>query len=234
VKASSIAILAAISLPFAVSGLVAGEAKIALAGDSTVADYPADSHTRGWGQYIGESFKDGCEIKNFAAGGRSTKTFISEGRWEKLLASKPDLILLQFGHNDSHAKDKPESTDAATDYKEFLRKYADDAKKAGIEIVFITSMHRRLFEKSGTPTEELLPYANAMKEVAREKGVPCVDLHASSGELLKSLGDDGSEDLFCSKSDRTHFSEKGAREMAKLIAEGLKSAGSAKASSLLK
>jgi len=203
---------------------------IAVAGDSTVEDCPLDKPTRGWGQVIGSDFKDGIRTTNFARGGFSTKTFFTRGfgglpaatsRWDLLLASKPDYILLQFGHNDSHEKGKPESTDAASDYKDYLWKYADDAKKAGAEIVFITPLHRRLFDQGGTPTEELLPYANAMKEVAREKGIPCIDLHASSGEFLKGLGEKGSEDLFV-KNDRSHFTEKGAKAMAGLIVQGLK------------
>ncbi len=221
-RALLFAAITSFSLSAAASSALAGDVKIALAGDSTVQNYKPEEALRGWGQVIGELFQDDVKIKNFAVGGRSTKTFISEGRWEKLLASKPNYILLQFGHNDSHAKDRPESTDAASDYKEYLRKYADDAKSAGAQIIFITSMHRRLFDKQGVPTEELLPYVDAMKEVAKEKGVLCVDLHASSGELLKKLGEEGAVDLYCSAKDRSHFSEKGAKAMAELIAAGLK------------
>src|ERR1041385_6720602 len=87
--------------------------RIALVGDSTVADYlkPGDPH-RGWGQLFPE-FVDTNRVivQNFAVNGRSTKTFKSEGRWEKVLAFKPNYIFIQFGHNDSHAKDRPESTD---------------------------------------------------------------------------------------------------------------------------
>ena len=196
--------------------------KIAIAGDSTVADYPSESPIEGWGQHIGTCFRENVEIQNFAVSGRSTKTFLSEGRWEQLLKAKTDYILLQFGHNDSHAKEKPESTDANTDYKDYLRKYADAAKASGINIIFITPMHRRNFEKDGEPSRELLPYANAMKEIASEKGIECIDLYSSSGLLFKRMGDDGTADLFCSPSDRTHFSKKGAETMAGLIADELK------------
>ncbi|MFA6292389.1 MAG: rhamnogalacturonan acetylesterase [Victivallales bacterium] len=200
--------------------------KIALAGDSTVADYPANNPIRGWGQIIGSSFKENVKIQNFAVGGRSTKTFLSEGRWERLLKAKPDYILLQFGHNDSHAKDKPESTDASGDFKDYLRRYADEAKAAGVQIIFVTPVHRRVFDKNGEPSSELLPYANAMKEVASEKKIECIDLYSSSGLLFKRLGDDGSADLSCSPNDRTHFSKKGAEAIASLIADELKSLSS--------
>jgi lysophospholipase L1-like esterase len=145
-----IRLFTALSFSLASIGTAALDVKpdtIALAGDSTVAEYYKESALCGWGQVIGSRFKEGVAVKNFAAGGRSTKTFINEGQWDKLLASKPDFILLQFGHNDSHAKEKPESTDASTDYKDFLLKYADDANRAGAKIIFITPMHRRIYGK---------------------------------------------------------------------------------------
>ena len=195
--------------------------KIALAGDSTVANYKPGDNIAGWGQVIRLFLNDNCEVENLAVGGRSSKTFIEEGRWEKLLAGKPQFVLIQFGHNDSHGKDKPESTVADGNYKDFLRKYADDAKAASITPVFITPMHRRTFDKSGVLTAELKPYADAMKEVAAEKGVFCVDLYESSGNLLSELGESKSEFLY-RPSDRTHFSPEGACKMAGLIVNDLK------------
>lgn len=137
--------------------------------------------------------------------------------------TKPgDFILLQFGHNDSHAKDKPESTDANTDYKQYLRQYADEAVKAGAQVVLVTPPHRRLFQKDGKITQELLIYCDAMKAVAKEKSLPVVDLYAMTGEVMQKLGDDGCRPFYCSDTDRTHFSSKGAEWLAKLIADDLK------------
>lgn len=198
---------------------------IAIAGDSTVESYKKPD-IAGWGQVIGKFFKDDAEIKNFAKSGRSTKTFIAEKRWEKLLESKPKYILLQFGHNDSHGKGKPESTDAATEYKDFLRKYADEAKAAGAQIIFVSPMHRRTFDKAGKITMELLPYVNAMKEVAAEKNITFIDIYTTSGEFISSLGDEKSGYLSCNAKDRTHFSQAGAEKMAELVVEGLKKSGS--------
>lgn len=195
--------------------------KIALAGDSTVANYKPGDNIAGWGQVIRLFLNDNCEVENLAVGGRSSKTFIEEGRWGKLLAGKPQFVLIQFGHNDSHGKDKPESTAAGGNYKDFLRKYADDAKAAAITPVFITPMHRRTFDKSGALTVELKPYADAMKEVAAEKGVFCIDLYESSGNLLNELGESKAGFLY-RPSDRTHFSPEGAFKMAWLIANKLK------------
>lgn len=219
-------IIVAALLAVSVSLLQAQEKTvIAIAGDSTVESY-TKPEIAGWGQVIGKYFKDNAEIKNFAKSGRSTKTFIAEKRWEKLLESKPKYILLQFGHNDSHGKGKPESTDAATEYKDFLRKYSDEAKAAGAQIIFVSPMHRRTFNKDGKLTMELLPYVNAMKEIAAEKNIPFIDLYTSSGEFISRLGDANSAYLSCSLQDRTHFSPKGAAKMAELVVEGLKKSGS--------
>ncbi len=196
--------------------------KICLAGDSTVQTYKPGESLVGWGQVLNQFFNDDVVFENHAIGGRSTKTFISEGRWKKLLESKPGYVMIQFGHNDAHGKDKPESTDANTDYMNNLRTYVDEAKAAGVVPILISPMHRRIFEKSGEPSAELLPYATAMKKVALEKGVIFVDLYSASGILLKDLGSEGSLDLFCRPSDSSHFSRKGAEKMAALIVGELK------------
>ncbi len=195
--------------------------RIVIIGDSTVQTYPPDSDKRGWGQMIGRYFTESAEIVNLAKSGRSTKTFIEEGLWEKAKAERGDYILIQFGHNDSHAPGRPESTDAATDYREYLRRYAREARMDGTEPVFVTPMHRRRFDGNGRPTVELLPYAEAMKAVAAETGAMLIDLHELSGRELARLGDEGSAVLSCDPDDRTHFSPKGAALMARLVAEDL-------------
>ncbi len=197
------------------------EVRIAVIGDSTVCEYPEASNIRGWGHFLAPAFQEHVRIINLAKSGRSTKTFIKEGLWAKTLEKKPDFVLIQFGHNDSHAKDRPEATDAATDYRDFLRRYVDEARAAGAVPVLVTPMHRRRFDEKGKVTQELLPYADAMKTVAKEKQAALVDLHAASGELFEKLGDEGSADLSCSATDRTHFSEKGAKAMAELVLKSL-------------
>ena len=199
--------------------------RIVILGDSTVCNYPAGNSKAGWGQFLGEAFKPGTvAVSNLAASGRSTKTFIKEGRLQKAVEEKADFALIQFGHNDSHAKDKPEATDAATDFRENLRTYVDDFRKAGTEPIFVTPMHRRLFRASGGLTQELKPYADAMNAVAAEKKVPVVDLYTASGEFFEKVGQEAGADLNCTPTDRTHFSPKGARAMVELILPGLRAA----------
>ncbi|MBP8604527.1 MAG: pectate lyase [Phycisphaerae bacterium] len=202
--------------------MVAEGTKILLIiGDSTVCSWPETDARRGWGQYIQPYFMDAVKVINHARSGRSTKTFIKEGLWSKALAVKPDWVLIQFGHNDSHDPNRPESTNADTDYSDYLRYYIDQSRAAGAIPVLITPMHRRNFDSRGKMKDVLLPYANAMKKVANEKKVALVDLHKSSGELFESLGPAGSEELANQAGDKTHFNQKGAKLMAELVMRDL-------------
>jgi len=218
--------------PLPTAGAAQSPLRIVIIGDSTVCDYPATRTTRGWGQFIEERFKEGAvKVINLAAAGRSTKTFIQEGRWQKAFEQKPDYVLIQFGHNDSHAPEKPEATDAATDYKDYLRRYIDESRAIGATPILVTPMVRRTFDAQGKITEgqppsnrSLASYANAMKDVGGEKKVAVIDLHASSQALADKLGPEASAKMADKPGDVTHFNEKGARAMADLVMEGLPAA----------
>jgi lysophospholipase L1-like esterase len=199
--------------------------KVVIIGDSTVCEYPATRPDRGWGQFIGGRFRDGSiEVVNLAKAGRSTKTFLKEGWWEQALAAKPAYVLIQFGHNDSHAPDRPESTDAATAYRDFLRRYIDDSRAIAATPILVTPVARRTFAADGTLEDTLQPYADAMKEVAKEKGVPVIDLHASSKQVVAQLGPEQSAKMANKQGDKTHFNEHGARAMAELVMKELPAA----------
>ncbi|MEQ1851263.1 MAG: rhamnogalacturonan acetylesterase [Chthoniobacteraceae bacterium] len=223
---AGITALAAILLLFAVRSDAAESRKlcIAIIGDSTVCDYKPEHPCRGWGQFLHEYFNDSVRIANHAASGRSTKTFIAEGRWKRTLDEKPDFILIQFGHNDSHAAGRPESTDAATDYRGFLRRYIDEARAAGAAPILVIPMHRRTFDAGGRLTDILRPYAEAMRAVAAEKNAPLIDLHTPSGRFFQELGETRCPELANSPEDRTHFNEKGARMMADMAMQQLPAA----------
>jgi len=189
--------------------------RLAIAGDSTVAEYPATVPQRGWGQYIQDYFSGSVRVFNLAQGGRSTKTFLHGGLWGKLLALKPDIVLIQFGHNDSHDPKLPEATDAATDYSDYLRQFVDDVRGAGAIPILITPVQRR------TKVDTLLPYAAAMRKVAAEKQAALIDLYVSSGKLYRDLGEAGAAELAANSTDATHFNEKGARAIAALVMKEL-------------
>ncbi len=139
-----------------------------------------------------------------------------------MLREKPDYVFIQFGHNDQPGKGE-RTTDPNGDFQDNLRKYIDDARAAGAQPVLVTPVARRTFV-DGHATTTLTPYADAMKRVAAEKQVPLVDLHAVSLQRYNDLGDAGSADYSASSTDRTHFSRKGATEIAKLVASALPAA----------
>jgi pectinesterase len=172
-----------------VTGVSAADApkakiKIVLVGDSTVND------GGGWGYGFKQFLTDDAECVNTAANGRSSKSFIAEGRWAKALAEKGDYYLIQFGHNDEPGKGPDRETDPATTYSQNLARYVDDVRAIGGKPILVTSLTRRMFD--GTQTNKLKPnlepYVAAMKKVAAEKNVPLIDLHASSVALCEKIG----------------------------------------------
>ncbi|WP_309399822.1 rhamnogalacturonan acetylesterase [Cerasicoccus maritimus] len=206
-----------------------GSLCIGLAADSTVADYEESEIARGWGQFLGESLP-GVRIANLASCGRSTKTFREDGFWDALLEEKPDIVLIQFGHNDSHKKGLRESTDAATDYRENLARYVQECRDAGALPILVTPPHRRTFEADGKLTRELLPYVDSMRGVAQKMSVPLVDLYELIGARYEELGERESTYFTLNTAqnvdvpganDRTHFTERGARELAEMVAKEL-------------
>ena len=205
------------------TGALADDApvKIVLVGDSTVCEYPDDIPTRGWGMYLQGAFRSSVRVINLAKSGRSTKTFRTEGLWDRVLAERPDWVFIQMGHNDSHGAGRPEATDAATDYPENLRRFVREAREIDSNVVLVTPMVRRTFNDDGTPRDNLAVYAEAMKSVASEMSVPLIDLHASSLQLLRKQGDAGSWAFADDDADRTHFNETGARAMADLVVQEL-------------
>ncbi len=194
---------------------------IAIVGDSTVSTYAPSNPLRGWGQMLPQFLDEKVKVVNLAISGMSTRTFRPTGNWDKALQSHPDFVLIQFGHNDSHAPDKPESTAAAGEFKTNLERYVTEARAVGVTPILVTPMHRRVFDSQGQLTHELQPYAESTKEVARKMNVPLVDLYKASGELFIKLGDTGSQDITASATDKTHFTEKGAIAMASMVATEL-------------
>ncbi|MEZ0385667.1 MAG: pectate lyase [Verrucomicrobium sp.] len=161
--------------------------RIALAGDSTVTD------TAGWGFGFKKAVAAGVLCQNFAGGGQSSKSFRSTGMWAKVLASKPDYVLIQFGHNDMPGKGPNRETDPATTYAENLRRYVRETREAGAKPILVTSLVRRIFNRdgSGQLRGELAPYVEAMKAIAAELQVPLVDLYTLSLNHAVKLGPDG-------------------------------------------
>ena len=202
--------------------------RILYAGDSTVAFNKINTYPQtGMSQALPLYLKDNIQVISFAKNGRSTRSFIAEGRLaaiEKEL-KKGDYLFVQFGHNDSKA-DEARHTDPDTDFKENLRMFAETAKACGAKAVFITPIARRLFDENGTfKPGSHGAYPRAMKEAAKEAGVPVVDLTTVTEQYLAQVGELWSRPLFVWPKDNTHLKYVGAVMMAGFLAEGLRALG---------
>ena len=163
---------------------VPSQIRIVLVGDSTVNDQG------GWGYGFKQFLTGDIECINTAANGRSSKSFLAEGRWTNALALKGNYYFIQFGHNDEPGKGPARETDPDTTYPQNLARYVDEARAIGAKPVLVTPLTRRAFATSAPDKlkPNLLPYVEAMKKVAAQKKVPLIDLHASSVALCEKLG----------------------------------------------
>ena len=210
---------------------------IFLAGDSTMAAKLPDKRPEtGWGEMLGGHFKDGAvRVENRAMNGRSTKTFISEGRWQKIIDDlrKGDFVFVQFGHNDE-SKDKGERYTPPEDYKKNLIRFVEEVRAKGGSPVLLTPVMRRRFDKDGKFYDTHGEYPGIVRDVAKELKAPLIDMHRSSEVVIVKYGVEGSKKLFLQLKpgenanypngieDNTHFSPLGAEEMAQLVVDGIR------------
>ncbi|MFD2657066.1 rhamnogalacturonan acetylesterase [Gracilibacillus thailandensis] len=195
---------------------------IYLASDSTCQTYQKQDYPQaGWGQFLGLYLK-GYNIYNHAIGGRSSKTFIEEGRLDEILVGirEKDYLFIQMGHNDS-TKEKPTRyTEPYQEYKDFLRQYIEGARAKQAVPLLLTPVTRLHYVK-GEFLQDFGDYCNAMKEVAAEEDVALIDLMKLSNAHLQSIGYQAAKTYFMvahNGEDHTHFTEKGADQIAKIIA----------------
>jgi pectinesterase len=193
--------------------------RIVLVGDSTVTD---DS---GWGAGFKGLATARIEVINTAANGRSSKSFIDEGRWAEALAKRGQYYLIQFGHNDEPGKGPERETDPKTTYRANMARYVDDVRAIGATPVLITSLIRRLYKDDGTIRTTQTPYVEVVRTLATEKKVPLVDLHAISLADAENAGDDVWADLSPRDAqgqvDRTHLNVKGSEVVGRMVVEAL-------------
>jgi lysophospholipase L1-like esterase len=210
---------------------------IFLAGDSTMAMKQPDKRPEtGWGEMLGQYFKDGTvKIDNRAMNGRSTKTFISEGRWQSIVddLQKGDYVFIQFGHNDE-SKEKGERYTPPEDYRKNLTRFVEEVRAKGGNPVLLTPVMRRKFDKDGNFVDTHGEYPDIVRSVAKDKRVSLIDMHRKSEVVIKKFGPDGSRKLFLQLragenpnypkgvEDNTHFNPLGADEMAKLAVASIR------------
>src|SRR5215831_13096778 len=142
-----------------------------MAGDSTMADKPTDppNPEHGWGQLLPKFFKDPAMIVNLAANGRSTRSFITEGRWQKLIdAIQPgDWVIIQFAHNDEKI-----FPSAQGEFQDNLRRFVGDVRAKKANPILATPCARRSFDDSGKLVETHGDYPDAVRAVAQETRTP--------------------------------------------------------------
>jgi lysophospholipase L1-like esterase len=211
--------------------------KVYMIGDSTMCEYEAKRQPlTGWGMPFKYFFDSTVQIDNRARGGRSTRTFLNERRWQPIADSlqEGDYVLMQFGHNDEAKEEKyKDRFTPVPDYKTNLIKFINEARAKKAIPVIITPVSRMRFDKEGKQEETHTEYTAACYEVAKEFKVPLVDLDKMSRELYNRLGPTGTKLLFMQlelgenpsypegQKDNTHFNEYGARRIAELVLQCL-------------
>ncbi|NLB69933.1 MAG: hypothetical protein GX804_09700, partial [Lentisphaerae bacterium] len=213
-----------------------------LIGDSTM--QVGTKGQRGWGSSFSQFFNDTISIANRARGGRSTRTFMQEGLWDKVCESlKPgDYVIMQFGHNDGgpiagefapgraargsipgNGDESKEaimpngSTNIVHSYGWYLRKFANDAKDKGAKPIIFSPIPRSLFRDGKVIRSASL--RDWAKEAAEQVNVPFLDVNSLIADCYDEMGEDAIKPLFA---DRSHTKPEGAALNAKCIARGIR------------
>ena len=213
-------------------GKPAKKVKVYLIGDSTMCFYePSRAPLAGWGMPFVHFFDSTVMIDNRARGGRSTRTFISEGRWEPIKndLKKGDYVFIQFGHNDEAKEERyKDRYTPVPDYKNNLVRFIKETRRKKATPVLITPVSRMTF-KNGNAQETHIEYTAAMYDVAKKLNVPIIDLDMKSRELYQRMGAENTKLLFMQlepgehpnypdgQKDNTHFNDFGARKIAQLV-----------------
>jgi lysophospholipase L1-like esterase len=229
----------AIVLPVVLAAALAFRAApivtIYLAGDSTMAQKETNKRPEtGWGEALGACFDPAAvRVVNRAMNGRSTKSFVAEGRWKAIVDSlKPgDYVVIQFGHNDE--KVGTANYSSPDDYRGNLVRFVEDVRTRGGHPVLFTPVVRRRFD--GTRLVDTHgAYPDAARTAAAEAHVPLVDMTRASAALVEPLGPDSSRTLWlhlepgananypAGVHDDTHFNPLGAQRMAGLAIDALR------------
>jgi lysophospholipase L1-like esterase len=211
-----------------------------IVGDSTVKN--STKGLQGWGTPIAGLFdSEKISVENDALGGRSSRTFRTEGLWDKVLAKmKPgDFVLMQFGHNDGggltrstraslkgNGEETQEVTDAKTGKKEvvhtygwYMRQYVADAKAKGATAIVLSQIPRNMW-KDGRVLRASNDYGKWAKEAAEAQGAAFVDLNEIVAKKYEALGEEKVKAEYFLE-DHTHTTPAGAMVNARAVVEGV-------------
>jgi lysophospholipase L1-like esterase len=213
-----------------------------LIGDSTVRNTGAGQ--QGWGQSLPALFDTTrLRIVNNAMAGRSTRTFIKEGRWEKTLAAlKPgDFVMMQFGHNEGSAPDTtkagrrgvlrgtgsetknlvwPDGTpETVNTYGAYLRKFIREAKAKGATPVVCSMIPRNEWKDNKVQRADQ-DFGKWAAEVAQQEGVAFINLNDITARKYEKIGPDETKKFF--PGDHTHTNPAGAQVNAESVVDGIR------------
>jgi rhamnogalacturonan acetylesterase len=217
-----------------------------ITGDSTVrnGDGTGKGQLWGWGSFIADYFDTTkIRVENHAIGGRSSRTFLTEGRWDKILATlkKGDYVIMQFGHNDSGPLDDTarargtikgigeeskeiynpitKKQEVVYSYGWYLRKYIREAKAKGAVPIVCSPIPRNDW-KEGKVIRSANSYASWAETVAKEEGASFIDLNNLVATKYEELGADAVKAFF--PGDHTHTDKNGAQLNASIVIASLK------------
>ena len=206
---------------------------IFIASDSTAQSYGEHFYPQtGWGQMLGCALKRGLGVENRAIGGRSSRTFIEEGRWSRLTADlrKGDVVLIQFAHNDANKTIPSRYAAAETTFRANLLRFIADVRVAGATPVLVTPIAQRMFQADGLTKAGFSAYSAVVRELGRTERVKVIDLEALSRRWIDKAGAERARSFYMNLApgqyaafakglkDDTHLSELGARGAANLVA----------------
>ena len=200
--------------------------RVDLIGDSTQTD------NAGYGRGFCANLSAKVDCLNMAKGGASTKTYRGDGLWDRALATRPDYMVIQFGHNDAEKVDGVAESDRQVSmavYEANLRRFVTEARAAGIKPVLCTPLTRRYFEADGKVHSDLLGHAATMTKVAKEMKVPLIDLQGESIAYLDKVGEAEGNKLAITKKDdagktifdKTHLDWDGSYVFGRMVAVDL-------------
>lgn len=209
---------------------------IYIASDSTVMTYkPENFPQTGWGQMLSEFFDDCIEIKNHAIGGRSSRSFVDEGRLDRILnvINPGDYLFIQFGHNDN-TQIRPARYVAPKHFEKHLMPYINGARQRGAIPVLVSPVPMRVFNADNKIEISFKPYREVMMDMAERLDIPFLDLGKAGAEFLNEFGAEESKAVFLftppgvfpnypnGSTDRAHYQRYGATKMAEILSKLIK------------
>ncbi len=206
-------------------------------GDSLMQVNNEDTYPqKGWPQELTPYLKDGVKVLDFALNGRSTKSFMAEGIFQKALqeAMPGDICFISFGHNDEKIQDPTRYTDPYTSYEKNLCYMANEMCQAGCKVILLSSITRLRYDENGKLLHTHGDYPKAMEDIAKKTRRTYIDLEKITYDDLSSHSQEENEKHYMilkkdeyknypdGKDDHTHLTVDGAKWIVKLLLPYLK------------